>query len=671
MIEKLTGTSLDIPADNRAKLKQFFPSVFTEAKNQEGELVETLDFEKLKAELGTFTDLFESRRERYGMDWPGKKEALHLIQTPSSATLKPCREESVNFDNTENLFIEGDNLEVLKLLQKSYYNKVKMIYIDPPYNTGNEFIYPDNFSESLETYLEYAGLIDGDGKKFSTNTANEGRFHTKWLNMMYPRLYLARNLLKDDGVIFISIDDNEVSNLRKLCDEVFGEENFIECVVWKKRYGGGAKEKYLVSVHEYILCYTKNINYLLPLFIPQTKESIERYYTQRDDNFEKMGPYRTHPLEATKSMGDRPNLIFPIIAPDGSEIMPKRQWLWSKVRVTEELKKGAIAFLRDKDNNWSVHSKQYLKDESGNIRQSKAFSIIDDVFSQHGTNEIIDLFGEAQTFSFPKPSKLIQPLLNLALTAEDSDIILDFFAGSATTAHAVLDLNKQDNGNRKFILVQLPEPCAPDSEAFRAGYKTIADIGKERIRRVIKKLTEGDPPKMAQKHADQKQIDLFESHLIEPIPSTANSSLDLGFKVLKLDKSNFKLWQKLDPSTPVEKIEAQLELFVDHIVPKATQEDLLYEILLKAGFTPTEKIEIKNISGKKVFSVSDGGFFLCLEDTVTKELVDAVAEAEPTQFICLDSAFHGNDQLKANAVQTFAACNMQREKHNRIIFRTV
>jgi len=657
--EKLTGTSLDISAENRTRLKALFPAVFTETRNDNGELVESIDFEKLKAELGSFSDLFESRRERYGMDWPGKKEALRLIQTPSAATLRPCREESVNFDSTGNLFIEGDNLEVLKLLQKSYYSTVKVIEIDPPYNTGQEFIYPDNYSECLETYLEYAGLIDGEGKKFSTNTANEGRFHTKWLNMMYPRLYLARNLLKDDGVIFIHIDDNEVSNLRKLCDEIFGEENFIECIVWKKRYGGGAKEKFLVSIHEYILFYAKNIENILPLFIPQTQESIDRYYTQKDDNFEKMGPYRTHPLEATKSMGDRPNLVFPIVAPDGSAILPKRQWLWSKDRVTAEQKKGAIAFLKDKGNNWSVHSKQYLRDDSGDIRQSKAFSIIDDVYSQHGTNEIIDLFGAAQTFSFPKPSKLIHPLLNLGSIAEDSDIILDFFAGSATTAHAVFDVNKQDNGNRKFIMVQLPEPCGNDSEAFKSGYKTIADIGKERIRRVIKKI-EAERANQDRKNA-------------EALPGMAKElpEIDLGFKVLKLDKSNFKPWQKLDPSAPVEKIEKQLELHIDHINPEAKPEDLLYEILLKAGFTPTEKIETKIIAGKNVFSIADGALLLCLEKPVTKELIDAVAEAEPMQFICLDSAFLGNDQLKANTVQTFAARNMQKEKHNQIIFKTV
>jgi adenine-specific DNA-methyltransferase len=276
--EKMTGISLDIAADQRARLKQLFPTVFTETANEAGELVESVDFEKLKTELGTFTDLFENRRERYGMDWPGKKEALKLIQTPSTATLKPCREESVNFDTTENLFIEGDNLEVLKLLQKSYYGKVKMIYIDPPYNTGNEFIYPDNFAETLATYLEYAGLIDGEGKKFSTNTANEGRFHSKWLNMMYPRLYLARNLLRDDGVIFISIDDNEVSNLRKLCDEIFGEENFVASVVWQKRTSPDSRAN-LSAGHDYLLIYALSIDDARPTLnkLPLKESRIASY----------------------------------------------------------------------------------------------------------------------------------------------------------------------------------------------------------------------------------------------------------------------------------------------------------------------------------------------------------------------------------------------------------
>ena len=647
--EKLTGTSLDISDENRARLKQLFPAVFIETRNDKGETVEAIDFEKLKAELGTFTELFESRRERYGMDWPGKKEALKLIQTPSNGTLKPCREESVNFDTTENLYIEGDNLEVLKLLQKSYYGKVKMIYIDPPYNTGKEFIYPDNFSESLETYLEYAGLIDGDGKKFSTNTANEGRFHTRWLNMMYPRLYLARNLLRDDGVIFISIDDNEVDNLKKLCNEVFGEENFVDCVIWKKRYGGGAKEKYLVSLHEYSLFYAKNKEYLNELFIPLDNESINRYYKFKDKNYDIRGPYRTHPLEAGKAVDDRPNLIFPIIAPDGTKIIPARQWYWSEERVKDAIKRGEIEFVNGK-NGWTVHSKQYLKDENGEIRQAKAFSIIDDVYSQHGTNEMIDIFGNAKVFSYPKPSNLLTQLINIATNNEDQHYILDFFSGSATTAHAVINLNKQDNGNRKFIMVQLPEPCAEDSEAFKAGYKTIADIGKERIRRVIKKLNE----------EQEGKLDFDDS-----------SNQDRGFKVFNLDKSNFRQWQSLTPDTAPEKIAEQLELHINHISPEATQGDLLYEILIKAGFTPTEKVEQKTIAGKKVFSIADGGLLICLEDAVTRELIDAIAEAEPMQFICLDHAFGGNDQLKANAVQTFAARNMQKEKHNQIVFRTV
>lgn len=646
--EKMNGASLDIAAEQRARLKELFPAVFTETVSETGELVESVDFAKLQAELGAFADVFENRRERYGMDWPGKKDALRLVQTPSHATLKPCREESVNFDTTEHLFIEGDNLEVLKLLQKSYYGKIKMIYIDPPYNTGKEFIYPDNYTEDLQTYLEYAGLADSSGKKFSTNTANEGRFHTKWLNMMYPRLYLARNLLRDDGVIFISIDDNEVTNLRKLCDEVFGEENFVDTIIWKKRYGGGAKERYLVSVHEYILFYAKNKENLNEIFIPTSKDTIRRYYTEKDTNFELRGPYRTHPLEATKSMGERKNLVFPIEAPDGRQVLPKRQWLWSKERVAESLSNGELAFIKDKDGGWSVHTKQYLKDENGEVRGSKAFSLIDNIFTQHGTNEIIDLFGDAQAFSFPKPSTLLQQLIPIG--ASSDDIILDFFAGSATTAHAVLDLNKQDGGQRKFILVQLPEPCGEDTEAFKAGYRTIADIGKERIRRVINKL-----------NAEQQgKLDL-----------EGDADQDRGFRVLKLDQSNFKPWRPLAASASVADIEQQLFAHVDHLEADATPEDLLFEILLKAGFAPTAQAEQRMLAGIPVFSVAEGALLICLAEGVSKELIDAVVAENPQQFICLDAAFGGNDQLKSNAVQTFKAHNLQKEKHNQIVFKTV
>lgn len=646
--EKLTGTSLDIPAEKRAQLKQLFPAVFTETQNAQGEIIESIDFEKLKAELGTFSDLFENRRERYGMDWPGKKEALRLIQTPSRATLKPCREESVNFDSTENLYIEGDNLEVLKLLQKSYYGQVKMIYIDPPYNTGKEFIYPDNYTEDLQTYLEYAGLIDGDGKKFSTNTANEGRFHTKWLNMMYPRLYLARNLLRDDGVIFISIDDNEVNNLRKLCDEVFGEENFINSLIWKKRYNA-AKEQHLAIIHDYILIYSKNKNLITEFSVPGDEEYFNTMFKESDEYESIRGKFMTQPLEAGNSMDERPNLRFAIKAPDGTDIWPRRQWAWGKEKVEEALKKGKLKFYKNQEGYWKVRHKHYAKDDNGQYRRVKPFTIYDKCYTQDGTKEMEEIFLNNDIFPFPKPTKLLKHLLQLS-DNNDGPIILDFFSGSATTAHAVMDLNRLDAGNRKFIMVQLPEPCAEDSEAFRAGYKTIADIGKERIRRVIKKLNDEQEGKLDLENAKEQ---------------------DRGFRVFKLDQSNFKQWNELPPSTAPDNILEQLELHIDHISETASQEDLLFEILLKAGFMPTAQAQEQTLAGKKVFSIAEGALLICLEETVTKEFIDSVVASEPMQFICLDAAFGGNDQLKANAVQTFAAHNMQKEKHNQIIFRTV
>lgn len=663
--DKIKGTSLDISEENRAKLKQLFPSVFTETKNDKGELVESIDFEKLKAELGTFSDVFEARRERYGMDWPGKKEAMRLIQTSSYATLKPCREESVNFDTTENLFIEGDNLEVLKLLQKSYYGKVKMIFIDPPYNTGKEFIYPDNYTESLETYLEYAGLIDGEGKKFSTNTANEGRFHTKWLNMMYPRLYLARNLLRDDGIIFISIDDNEASNLKKMCDEIFGEENFVADVNVVNNLKGRNDKKYIATANERVLMYVKHESfneYGLGLSAKMLED-----YKEEDES----GKFRL--IELRKRGGsdtrkERPNMYYPfyINEKNGSVALLKSKeysieslpiksdgvdgrWRWG--RDTSEIN---LNFLIGKPvqgtNRYNVYEKDYLE-QDGEIRRIKPKSVMSgSAYSTDGaTKQYRALMGKI-SFDNPKPVPFLQDLITYSAAPKSNSIILDFFSGSATTAHAVLKQNNQDNGNRKFILVQLPEPCAEDSEAFKAGYKTIADIGKERVRRVIKKINK----------EEEGNLDLDQSN-----------NQYRGFKVLKLDKSNFKQWQKLEPSSTSEKIVEQLELHIEHIDNKSTPEDLLYEILLKAGFTLTEKIETKTIDGKQVFSVAEGALLLCLESEVTKELIDAVAEAEPMQFICLDSAFHGNDQLKANAVQTFAARNMQKEKHNQIVFKTV
>lgn len=649
MPEKIDLRSMDMSEKNRATLKNLFPGVFVETRNEKGELVESIDFEKLKAELGTFSDVFEKRRERYGMDWPGKKDCMKLIQQPSVATLKPDRGESVNFDDTENLFIEGDNLEVLKLLQKSYYGKIKMIYIDPPYNTGKEFIYPDKYSETLETYLAYARLVDNEGKKFSTNTPNEGRFHTKWLNMMYPRLYLARNLLRDDGVIFISIDDNEVSNLRKLCDEIFGEENFLSQFIWKCRQFTDARSVRNISTdHEYLLAYAKG-----KILSLRGRPRDESKYSNPDDD--PRGPWMSRSILGLATQDQRPNLHYAIVDPKtGISYDPPATtgWRYSIDRMSSLIKDDRILFPnkpggRPREKKFRVEL----------VSEYTSYpTIIDGIFTSHGTAEVRELFN-AQIFDFPKPKGLLASIVEQS--SQDNDIVLDFFSGSCTTAHAILDFNKDNGGNRKFIMVQLPEPCDEKSEAFKAGYKTLSEIGKERIRRVIKKNEEEQASKI--KEAKEKL-----PGMAEDIPD-----LDLGFKVFKLDKSNFKVWDGSDPNGSEEKIFEQLEMFVDHIDPKSSQEDILYELLLKAGFIPTEKVEKIEIAGKTVFAIAEGALLICLENEITRELIDAVAEAEPTQFICLDRGFKGNDQLKANAVQTFSARNLGKDSSEQIVFRTV
>jgi len=660
--KKLNLNSMDIAAENRTKLKTLFPSVFTETVNNKGELVESIDFEKLKSELGTFSDLFESRRERFGLDWPGKKDCMKLIQEPSRATLKPARDESIDFDTTENLFIEGENLEVLKLLQKSYYGKVKMIYIDPPYNTGKEFIYPDRYSESLETYLEYAGLVDSKGRKFSTNTPNEGRFHTKWLNMMYPRLYLARNLLREDGVIFISIDDNEVANLRKLCDEIFGEENFVANIVWQKKYAATNDAKGFSVMHDYIIVYQKS-NSFERLLLPRTVEQNKPY--KYDDN-DGRGLWRSDNL-LVKSFSQ--SGVFPIVNPNtGQEFWPPEGSCWrgNKDTIKRWLNENRIFF--GKDGKGAPQLKRYLNE----VQQGRV-PVTWWTFQEVGHNdaankELKALFNSKSPFDTPKPSSLVSQMLKIS--SSSNNIILDFFAGSCTTAHAVLDLNKEDGSNRKFIMVQLLEPCDEKSEAFKAGYKTIADIGKERIRRVIKKIEE-------ERAAKAKESASMLPGMAEEMPE-----IDLGFEVFKLDKSNFKPWEKLDADASEEEISKAIQQHLFHIDPGASQEDILYEILLKAGFMPTEKIEILHLEdgclrtgeksfAPKLYSIADGTLLICLEDKITRELIDAVYYAEPMQFICLDQGFKGNDQLKTNAVQTFVARNQGRDKAGQIMFRTV
>ena len=613
-MEKMTGKSMDLIAENIKQMKALFPEAVTEGK---------IDFEVLKALLG---EEVEKRKTYYKFTWNGKEEARAYARVPSMGTLRPCVEESSGKDGTPgkfdsgNLYIEGDNLEVLKLLQGSYHKRVKMIYIDPPYNTGKDFVYPDDYRNPIGEYKALTGQTDDDGKSTHANSETSGRYHTDWLNMMYPRLILARNLLTDDGVIFISIDDSEQDNLKKLCNEVFGEENFIDNIIWKKRYGGGAKEKYLVSLHEYALMYCKSIDNISELFIPLSQESAETYYSKRDEKYSVRGGYRTHPLEAGKAMDARPNLIYPIAAPDGTMIMPKRQWLWGKERAYEALKNNELEIQKGNAGEWIVSSKQYLKDDDGNIRPGKMFSMIDDIYTQHGTNEMISIFGNAKIFSYPKPSALIKKLLQLG---SDSDIVLDFFSGSASTAHAVMQLNAEDGGNRKFIMVQLPEKCEEGTEAAKAGYKNICEIGKERIRRAAKKIKDENP--------------LFAG--------------DMGFKVFKLDTSNIVPW---NPNA--DELREDLLAVVDNVLADRTTQDLLYEVLLKCNLPLTLSIEEKKFGENTVYIVGSGMLAICLDktipQTIAEEIVklrDEYAPIVPMQVVFRDNGF--TDVAKTNVLQ--------------------
>jgi len=647
---QMSGESLDIAEQRKQELKQLFPGVFTEIKNDKGEIVEAIDFERLKAELGNFSDVYDNRRERYGMDWPGKRDCLRLIQETSHATLKPCRDESVDFDTTENLFIEGDNLEVLKLLQKAYYDKVKMIYIDPPYNTGKEFIYPDNFSESLETYLSYAGLSGEDGKKFSTNSTNEGRFHTKWLNMMFPRLYLARNLLREDGVIFISIDDCEIDNLRFLCNEIFGEENYLGTISRATGTRMGSGSRGIAKELDYILVFSKNTAYSLSRL--PTNDEDESIYNEEDIN----GKYLLRSLRRTGGENrreDRPTMFYPVKNPEGEDVYPiapegwESRWVCSHETYLSLLDDNIIEWKLVEKNGikkWQVYQKHYLSEHG---RECSDLWVKEDG-NKKATREVNSLFGGKKVFDHPKPIGLLKKIIKLS--ASDDDIILDFFAGTSSFGHAMYEYNYENNDNLKYILVQLPEEIEANSVAFGLGFETIAEVSKERLRLASKELLKGI----------SAQLDL-----------EGKSNLDFGFKVLKLNRSNFKHWQAPAKEISDDDLAKQFELHIDHIDPNASQEDILYELLIKAGVMPTKKIELIELANHAVFSVDEGGWLICLQDNIDQNLIDAVLQHEPVQFICLDRAFHGNDQLKANAIATFADFNQGRDKADQIEFRTV
>ena len=615
--------SADVAQEKREALKQLFPEVFTE---------DTIDFEQLRRVMG---DWVEPGKERYGLNWPGKAECMKVIQAPSIATLKPARDESVNFDETENLFIEGDNLEVLKLLQKAYFGKVKMIYIDPPYNTGKEFIYPDKYQENLDTYLAYTGQVDDEGKKFATNTDAGGRYHSNWLNMMYPRLYLARNLLSEDGVIFISIDDNEVGNLRFLADHLFGETNFIGQFAWKSRVSEDTRAKTGISAdHEYVICYRRDDGVALR----GTPKDLDKFKNPDNDP---RGAWRSADMTGLATKDRRPNLHYDLVNPTTgiNYGCPPKGWRFDKSSMDKRIGENRVLWPASSDGR--PRQKLYL-DEMDSIYKNIS-SVIQDVSTSDGTREVNALLGDG-IFDFPKPTALLVRLLEQA-SGEDG-IILDFFAGSCATAHAVMKLNQKSGKTLKYIMVQLPEPCDDQSVAANAGYENIAEVGKQRIRLAADQI----------RTTDASELDI-----------NGSTERDLGFKSFKLTRSNFSIWD-----VEVEQIDdltKQLELHVDHIDQESGPEDILYELLLKAGFELTTKVEKKEMAGKDVYAVSDGAMLICLDKEITPELIDALADANPLQVICLDEGFKGNDQLKTNAVQTFKS--RAKEDEEPIVFRTV
>ena len=615
--------SLDMTAQNIERIAALFPNCITEMLDEEHSTPEkkvykrAVNFELLKQMLSP--DVVDGD-EAYEFTWVGKKAAIVEASKPIRKTLRPCVAESKDWDTTENLYIEGDNLEVLKLLQESYLGKVKMIYIDPPYNTGNDFIYADDFMRSQEEENEQMGMYDEDENRLFKNTDTNGRFHSDWCSMIYSRLMLARGLLAETGLIFVSIDDCELTNMRRICDEVFGETNFVDTIIWKKRYGGGAKEKWLVSLQEYVLVYCKNAALLGELYVPLTKDSIERYYQKKDENYATRGGYRTHPLEATKSMDARANLVYPIPAPDGSEIWPKRQWLWSKDRAYEALVKGELEIYQGNDGSWQVATKQYLRDADGTERLGKMFSIIENIYTQHGTNEMISLMGNAKIFPFPKPSSFVKQLLPLA--SDKDSIVLDFFSGSATTAHAVMQLNAEDGGHRKFIMVQLPEPCDEASEACKAGYKNICEIGKERIRRAGDKIKSESP--------------------------MTTQDLDIGFRVLKLDDTNMKDVYY----APDDYDQGMLAGLESNIKDDRTDLDLLFGCLIDWGLPLSLPYKSEQIDGCTVHTYNDGDLIACFDTNIPESVVKEIAQRKPLRAVFRDSGFASSPE-KINVFEIF------------------
>lgn len=573
----------------------------------------SIDFDKLRQLLSS--DIVEGNEERYQFTWPDKRKAILAANAPINATLRPCPEESVDFDTTQNLYIEGDNLDVLKCLKETYLHKVKMIYIDPPYNTGNDFVYNDDLAESAAEYLANSGQFDEQGNRLVTNTESNGRFHTDWLNMIYPRLKVARDFLTEDGVIFISIDDNEAKNLKNITDEVFGERNFLAQVVWERAYSPINLMKHFSPSHDYILCYAKNIDFAVCHGIGRSDEANGRYSNPDNDP---RGVWKASDLSVGPAVQEN---IYPITTPSGRVVEPPagRSWRLSRKAFRERLEDNRIWFGPNGDNVPAM--KRFLSElRKTGITPMTIWKYTEVDHSQGATQKLAQLFNGKKYFDYPKPVSLIERCLQLY--SDKDSLILDFFSGSATTAHAVMQLNAEDGGNRKYIMVQLPELTDEKSEAYKAGYKNICEIGKERIRRAGAKIKADSP--------------LTTQHL------------DTGFRVLKLDSSNMKDVFYSPKET------SQLELFryVDNVKDDRTSEDLLFQVMLELGATLDSKIEESEVDGKAIFNVADGYLVACFDQEVSDEVVTAIAKMQPMYAVLRDTSL-ANDATATNFEQIF------------------
>lgn len=660
MTDKLDMTSPDLVSQNIEKIKNLFPNCVTESANGLA-----IDFDQLKQELSK--DIVEGNKERYRLEWPGKREAIVTANLPINKTLRPAREESVDFDNTENLYIEGDNLEVLKLLQESYLGKIKMIYIDPPYNTGKDFVYKDNFTQDTDEYQEEAGLKDEYNNRLVANPDTSGRYHSDWLTMMYPRLKLARNLLTDDGVIFISIDDNEVHNLRKISDEVFGEGNFITSMIWQKKTG--ASDAISIStITEYVLIYVKDEESSQYSFSKNSESYDLTRYRYNDEFFEKRGPYYTDNLDRG-GLQYSDSLNFGIECPDGTICFPNGRttfindgwiWKWSKNKIVWARENNFIEFKKsdNKKSGWAVCYKNYLNVDNENNpieRSAPHKNLIASILNASSSADMKKLFSE-RVFQYTKPVDLIKHLLSL-VNFKKSDIILDFFSGSATTAHSVMQLNAEDNGNRKFIMVQVPEKTDEKSEAFKAGYDTICEIGKERIRRAGNAIIENQKALIKQKEEELQKIEakndlIKDEDKIELLKSEITAiqytiyNLDKGFRVYKLDSSNMQDVYY----TPTQYEQGQLDLLSDNIKPDRNSDDLVAQIMLDWGLQLSLKIEQTKIANKVVFKVADDALLCCFDEGIDEAFAKEIATLKPLRIVFRDKSFK-DDTAKENVKQ--------------------